>query len=521
MYDIRKKCLQELLIGIYKTDRISYDDSQIIIEGKSLIDRCVSNKLEKNSSYHNWFKKLFNLTFLKSDTFFVIDTEGGSCKPDNPKKGQIPFKTKDAIDNADKFLKGKGVDLSILSEDKSTNAEKCEEIIFEILCIYLKHIFEFTDNTVYDTAALFKEAFPEIQYKLLMKVPSTGKYVHTTEDNSVVETGMSKAECNRYIPVGIDDLGIPPIANINIVNANIRIIKTKQPQIMPEKDIGTFRYLLMRDLCKYDPSEDIVCDDFPIPLPFERDEYTIDSPKKVFNISKICPDYNEIANLKIFYLFKIDRDKIGAFYPDVKTSYDLREAIIAKANKDLRIPFIKKIKDYYIDVIDYIEDVLKRILSIDTEKMINGEVDDKIVSAFNIEYDYISDYLEKNCATYEKSLYLYIMIDRAINDFNNQITVCVERMAKQIVEYIDTDRIKEHIKWVENFISSDKIKKAIIFQENDENEHPEKYCLLTDDMTWNQKRLEIYKKKTKGLFKNLRCGIETYLYWLKNTLQEK
>lgn len=521
MYNTRKKCLQELLIGIYKTDRIKYEDSQIIIEDKSLLEKCDFSKTKNYGNYYNWFVEMFKMTFMKSDTFFGIDTEGRSCKPDNPKKGQIPFKTKVAIDNAYTFLNGKGVDLSILSEDNSSNVEKCEEIIFSIFCIYLEHIFDVTDNNVYDTAALFKEALLEIQCELLMKIPSMGKRVHTTEDNSVVEVGMNKAHCNRYIPVGINDLEIPKIIYFKTVNADIVIIKTKEPQIIPEKDIGTFRDLLMRDLCKYDPSEDIVCDDFPIPLPFERDEYTIDSPKKFFNISKICPDYNEIAKLKIFYLFKMDKDKIGAFYPDVKSSYDLRKAIIMKANNDLRIPFIKKIKNYYIDVIDYIEDVLKRILSIDTEKMISGEVDDRIVLAFNIDYDFILEYLDNNGVTSDKSIYLYMMIDRAINTFIIQITVRVESMAKQIVEYIDNDRIKEHIKRVENFISSDKINSAVVIQENYEIKHPENYRLITDDMTWDQKLLENYKKKTKGLFKNLRCGIETYLYWLRNILNEE
>ncbi|HRU98007.1 MAG TPA: hypothetical protein P5092_11335 [Ruminococcus sp.] len=524
MYNIKKSWLQELLIGIYKTDRIKNEDSQIIIEEKSLLGKCDFSKTKNYGNYYNWFEEMFKLTFIKSDTFFGIDTEGKSCKPDNPKKGQIRFKTKDAINNAYKFLTDKGIDFSILSQDEFFNLENCEKIIFKILCIYLKYIFASEDNvsannTVNGTSIVFEEAIPEIEYLLLMEIPTMGKYVHTTEDNSVVESDMNKADCNRYISIGINDLEIPQVVYFLTVNANIKIIKKKEPQKIPEDLIDVFRDRLMRDLSIYDPSRDMVAEYVPIPMPFEKDDYIIDSPERDFNISEICPDYSEIAKLKIFYLFKMDKDKIGAFYPEVITSYDLRKAIIDKANEKLRIPFLKKIKNYYIDVIDYIEDVLKRILSIDTEKMISGEVDDRIVSAFNIDYDYILEYLERNGVTSEKSLYLYMMLDRAINEFTKQITLCVDETARQIVKYIDTDRINGHIERLEEFISSDKIKRAILIQENDENEHPDNYSLITDDMTWNQRRQQIYKKKTKGLFKNLRCEIKTYLYWLRNTLQ--
>ena len=80
------------------------------------------------------------------------------------------------------------------------------------------------------------------------------------------------------------------------------------------------------------------------------------------------------------------------------------------------------------------------------------------------------------------------MLDRAINEFTKQITLCVDETARQIVKYIDTDRINGHIERLEEFISSDKIKRAILIQENDENEHPDNYSLITDDMTWNQRR---------------------------------
>ena len=66
----RKAFLQELLIGVYKTYRLSFKDDEVNIIGKSIFDNCdLSNNKSRAHSYEQ-YERLLNATFFDSKTIW-------------------------------------------------------------------------------------------------------------------------------------------------------------------------------------------------------------------------------------------------------------------------------------------------------------------------------------------------------------------------------------------------------------------------------------------------------------------
>lgn len=250
-------------------------------------------------------------------------------------------------------------------------------------------------------------------------------------------------------------------------------------------------------------------------ISIDKDTVTMNPPSNTFSISRIQPDPNAVNEFEVYFLFKIDKDKITTFYPNVKTPYDLCKALIARNYEQLSIPFNYKIKNYYRQVMMYIDDVLEKVQAIDFEKMIAGDVDESILSVFDIDYDYMINYFKSNEVLDEKNLYLYLMIDRALHNFTDQLNIYADAMARQIIANIGLDEVATHMKKLVEFISSDKIKAAVVVQEYDEKQHPEKYRFVLENMPYDQMLIETYTKKTRGLFKNLIKNVEKYYFFLQ------
>ena len=239
------------------------------------------------------------------------------------------------------------------------------------------------------------------------------------------------------------------------------------------------------------------------------------------SISHIFPEADKINKFVIYYLLNINESKVKVFYSEIRTPYELRKAIIAKGYKKLLTLFKTRISEYYAEVIDYIEDINKRILSIDIERLITGEIDKELAVALNIDYDYIVDFFKSNNVLDEKNLYLYLMIDRALIDFTYQLNIDTDETAKQIVQNIDKEKIEKHLEKLMKFISSEKIMSAVLFQEADENAHPEKYWCDTGNAFSEQQKAELYKKRSKSLFRNLKKAVEKYAHLLQLYLQQR
>lgn len=503
---------QELLIGIYKSDRIKYEQKHIYIEGKSLYGKCDFEKTDKYVIYRAWFNELFRLTFLDEETEFSIDREGGSYNIDTLKKGQVQFTRKGAIINTVLFLKKHGVDFNILTNKDVTEVENIKMIIYTSLWIVTSYIF----NTVgCDIEKDFRIMINSINLYLCKESFSVSSPCHTTEENSVVERSLSKRECNRYVCVRNEDVGIPRIVSFTPVSANIFIINRKERQKENSKDT-LFLDWLMSGLGVYDPMKDEVIEtsSYSQPSVLER----VKELPEPFHISHIYPDAHKVNSFKIYYLCSITPDKIRTLFPDASDPHTLRKMIIAKDKERLASKFQLIVSAYCEEVMRYIEDVLDRIIAMDLERLITGDIDADIIFAFNIDYDKVISFLKENGVLNNKDSYLYLMIDRAIRDFIYQINFDTAQLVNMICTNVNKDCINMHIKKLKELVSSDKIRTAVIVQEEDQIKNPDNYYTNIGASAWSNESINLYTKRVKGSFSSLRGTIEKYVSYLSKAL---
>lgn len=520
VFKTRKEFLRKLLIGTYNTERINCESNQIFIEGKSLFDKCDFTKINKWMLYKEGFVELFKTTFIKSNVLFLIDTNGCSCKPDKPKRGQVPFDKKKGISNAYSHLNTLGVNFAMFGGADFIQVQNVEEIILHIINLILDFIFDKEIDIGCDEKISneFFKLKSNIEIYLYRKVFSVANIIHTTTHNSVVDLNSKKENCNYFIPVRIHDLNIPYAVKIVASSSVAWIIKKKDKPC----SYGEYNYedYLLSELGVYDSKKDIVFDNIPFCGNEISETYNY-LQSESFNISHICPDCSQVNEFVIYYLFEFSTEKLNVIYSDIETPYELRHTIISAGKKELSHLFKTKLIKYYSDVMVYIEDVLIRILSVNLEKMITDEIDENIVSAFNIDYNKMIEFFMINEILDKKDIYLYLMIERALSDYTSQIKISADDIAKGVVENIEITKVERHIDIINNFILSDKLKAALLIQKKDEKEHPEKYTTFCVDIFCEQNKIDIYTKRRKDVLQCLIDTLEMYVYFLQRYLKSK
>lgn len=527
----RKSFLQELLIGIYKTDRLSFKDDEVNIIGKSIFDKCdLSNDKSRGHSYER-YEQLLHATFNNSKITWCIDTEGYGYNPTKA-AGKVITKTQfsvsAAIDNSFVYLKSIGINFDIFCKNKPTEIEGIRDILYGSLheIIYLIFFWRIDGNSIADDddiSSLLSYQISSVNSWLIRKSYEINGYTTASSYNSVVESGRDKSSCNRFIYVTIKDLSIQNNVSIYVSQIKSYIINKRKINNVDFKIDSSGYNWLMSDLGTYIPYDNKVYRLTSLPAAIDsssNSRYDIVSyPDKKF-LSNIHPDPNSINEFGIYYLFNLDENKIKTFYPDVRTSHELRSAIIRKAYSELSSAFKKRISSYINDVLLYIEDVIACIMLMDPEQLITGIIDEKMVSIFNIDYDSMLSFYKENNAIEEANLYLYMMIDGALLDFSKQLNYNSYYLANSILEYENSGRIKEHMEKLHGFISSDKIKKAIEIQKKDEERNPSVYRLGIDKVYGEERIIEAYKKKTPGLFQSLFNSVNTYYRFIMHKLED-
>lgn len=508
---IKKSILQELLIGVFKTYRVTYHDKQVLIEGASLFKKCDFDKPKNFIYYRASLEELFRLTFLDPYTEFYIDTNGSGYNLDRPKKNQVRFSRKNAVVNAVEYLTKQGVNFNILTDKDAVDVENIDEILYTILWMITAYIFS---NFNVDPEKEESSLKSSIELYLCKKSFGVGETKHTTDSNCIIESPLNKKECNRYMCIRSEDVGVQRVYSFNSVSAGLYIINRKESKNKPSPVSTEW---LMSGLGVYDPQKDEVFEihSFPKRM-YSESKYEIIEGEKCF-ITDICPDANAVIDFKIYYLLNIDSNKVKALYSGVSNPYELNKAIISKKTQDITAKFRQIIAAYYEEVIRYIEDVLDRIMRMDLKKYIAGDIDADITAAFNIDYDAAILFYKKKEALDEKDTYLYLTIDRAIGSFINEIKSGFDLLPVQICDNVNSDRIDIHIKKLEEFTESDIINLAVLLQQADQENNPDNY--MSDFVSaLDEGNEDIYTKRAKGRFQSLKCTIENYKSLLQDAL---
>lgn len=512
-----KEFLRELIIGIFKTELVEYENEKITVCSKSIFYKCNKSSIDNLIRYKKHFVNLLELAFVNSNVRFFIDTEGGNYKPEKPKSGQVQFSREEAIVNAYNYLKSLDINIELLGDIKKLDFIDGNKVIFEAFCKILDFIFDYDAEIIENFSEEFINAKTSIEMEFLKIHCGTIGYENTTSDNSVVEIYCSKEECNYYISVNMTDIGIPNVANIDTIVTSATILNN----VEKKKPTNEFLNICQTGFGIYDPKRDIVYKQLPV---FEKyEDYmsitTIESD--TFKISDVILDCSAVNLTVVYYLTHLNMEKIKILYHDIKNLYELRLLLIERGRKEISALFEKKIVKYYLDVIRYIDDLLEKILSVDYLKLITGEIDESIVSIFNIDYNNLVDFFKNNEAFNFKNVYLYRMIENVLLQFTLQINLEADKLAEQISERAELLRVKEHIKRIADFLESKKIKDAILIQEKDEEEHPEKYGIIYSDMPYEERMTVVYKKRKKGVIKNLVNALKKYLRFLQYYQQRK
>lgn len=527
----RKSFLQELLIGVYKTDRLNFDDVEVSIKGRSIFDNCdLSNNKSRGHSYER-YEQLFNATFNDSPITWCLDTYGNSYNPTKAADkiiNQTQFSVSAAIDNSFAYLKSIGVNFDIYCKNKPIEIEGISDTLNKIMhdIIYLVFFWRVDGKPISakdDISSLLSYQISSVNSWLIRKSYEINGYTTASSYNSVVESGRDKSSCNRFIYVTIKDLSIQNNVSIYVSQIKSYIVNKKETKNLEFKMHSLGYNFLMSDLGIFSPYDNKVYRLTSLPATIDSSSNSIydivSYPDEKF-LSNIHPNPNSINEFGIYYLFNLDENRIKTFYPDVNTPHDLRSAIIRKANRELLNAFKKRIFSYINDVLLYIEDVISCIMSFEPEKLINGVIDEKTLSVFNIDYDSMLSFYKENNVIEEANLYLYMMIDRALYDFSNQLKCNYYYLSCSVLDYIEHERIKTHLEKLNIFITSDMIKKAIAVQAKDEKENPSAYRLGINEVSGGELCLEAYKKKTPGLFQSLFDNVNNYHILLKSDLKE-
>lgn len=452
----RKTFLLELLFGIFKNKDVAVDDKRIYKHektDKALFGRCTFEKKVNNN--RDDFIKLIRMALLEKDTEYDFNIEGNILKSDH----KIPcFSQKEALSNSFDFIINQGVRFTSMRKEIYLKTEEANEQIYGIMLVFLLCIFPLYYHDKLskddDISAEIHNTVMNINREFSIAFWSSTGYEEAIEDNTVVEDGNSKSECNFFVPVSMNDIGISTICPIHTAFA-IRRIENEEEK----EDIFDIEYkynALIIGLMPYDYNINSVSNYKRIGNIYNNGYKNDPSVSDLyFYISDKDFDAIDPNKKNIYFLFKLNIDKFKVFYNNTETSDDLRKAIINSGKVKITEMFKKHIINYCIAIVDYIDDVLHRLSAIDTNKLNEGIVDEKTAVAFNPEFKKPISILKK-CKNIDVESYLCLIFKELIANFERfTFFPLTKDLAQQIVCYVDNNRIGEHRKIILDFIHSE------------------------------------------------------------------
>lgn len=497
----RIEYIQNLMETIFEVSRISYD-GELITPDKNILPN--NNKIKSREQIGRLIAKyqiLFELAFLYSNTFFELKKVSSQ---------------ETALKNALKYLENNGVCLSIIPITQD-NVVFHKEIIYKAIAEILipailkvkKFDYSDTPKESEEIDEQFAEAIHDINKLLYMNSMQNFEFNDFSQADEVVDPMRNKSECNTDIPIEIEYSRLPEIVRFNPITA-YAIIKCNPPIIKPNYLEGI---TINKSMLEFLPQN--IKSDYVYTVP--DNDFWIDEYGNI--VSDSFPVSNIEIPLKYFekkkFIFKtyMDYKKAAAIFPEAKTKKDIDIALKERAMECIEDTYSAKFPEYYIYIIDYIEDILNKIFSIDFKVFIQSDNEDTcidIIDGLNINSNYFYDFIHSNKAeNVDYATQTYLIIERIITDFTNELSEKSKALANALQEELGKRKLKKHIDLIKDYFNSPKLDDAIKLLKQEKAIHPE---IFRSEHTSCFQDAKYYKRS--NTFSSLKSTLEKYYEYL-------
>lgn len=515
----RKEYLLELIDEIYGKGnrRVNYEYN--LIHRQSGLGDKVNQKIFNNrksmGSYAEQFKRLFTLTFVEDGVEFELPYGNGD------------FSRGIAFINARVYLRNKGVDF-LLSKDLIV--QDYDHMIISFLNEYIipAIFYSYTENDDtydYDETDIgeedindeYKKAIKKINDKIFSEFILMKHRTKNSEILKIYDSSFDSRDYNYAIPMNMYSVTDSYHVYFPCIQAYVERLCVNQPKEKVDNREEAFEewvrgyiklpidsngYFSLPDRKSATAS---FYDSFPS---LEKSDY--------FFISSIDFRSQELIDHNFYFITNINEYMIKSSPYKIKNHDDLDKYLLNKARVEVD-KYYRNVKFiYYNRLIDYVEDIAKRIFSIDLDLFIEFESDDldvyrKNIECFNINADYIIRFLD---GAINSQIQIYLMIERIITEFSWGLSNYGLKCAIDMHLLLSEKIIDAHMNKMKEYIDSDYLVKAIQHQQKSVEKYPWIYKLPKNDNT------NLNGVKNPTLYIQLKKALERYYNFLKNGKQK-
>ena len=501
----RKQYLLDLIDSIYGKGnrRVNFDD--FLIYRQSGLGDKVTQKVFKTrksmGSYAEQFKKLFYMTFIEKDVEFDLDNSEGK------------YNRSKAYENARNYLKKNGVNFFVYGDITEQDYDNLiikfinEQIVPAIFYSYVKeeNCNDIGSETIDDE---FYSAIKEINDTIFASAVIMRYRIKNKDILIINDTEYNERDYNYAIPMNMYSVGNPYVAIFPNIEAYVyKLIKA--PKELQRKQESFEEMIKGYVKLPIDPNsffEEQDSDYITIKSPIVRVE------SKHMPISTVSFTSGKMKDQYFYYVTSLNEYFLRSKHGEIKNHEDLDKYLKNKAKKDVDRFYKTKKYDYYHKLVEYIEDVVKRILQIDVYLFINNGSDDieiykKNIECFNIDSRYILEFLDDSM---NKQGMIYYMIERIIDDFSNNLKKHGKSIVNELCIWLNKKDLEKHLKVIKGIIDSEFFDKAINIQTESVNKNPRIYKDTNKNYMMNA------GLRIPNLFENLKAVLTDYFNCLHN-----
>lgn len=506
----RKEYLLELIDSIYgKGNRkVNYNYEEYIVKRQSgLCDKVntkIFNSRKSMGSYAEQFKTLFTMTFVDEGTEFDIEYNGTEYTRDIALKNARQY----FIENGVEFLLWR--DITINDYDHLIIAFLNEYIIPAIFYSRSDDSYDELDLGDEDISREFNSAIKRINDKIFSEMISMKHRVKNKEVLKLSDRSFNDRDYNYAVPMTLYSV----IERHHIYFAPIVAYVERYTQKKEEncdKPQETFKEMLT-GYVKLPLNPDGFFN-APEGQPFHQkmfNSFLMWEKSEIFYISSVDLDSSVLEDRDFYFITFLDEYNLKSSNSNIMNHEDLHKYLTYKAKIEVEEYLKPRKYEYYNNMLAYIEDVVRRIFSIDLELFIDVEAKDleeyrKNIECFNVNADYIISYLD-GCLN--SQIQIYLMIERIIHQFSESLSRIGVMGAVELYSVLSGRDIKAHMNKMSGYAESDYLNNAIQHQKNSVKQYPHMYRLPKNDNN------NMNGVKSPSLYVDLKKTLEKYCYSL-------